>query len=1382
MVMSTRSQRYPLSTRDTSLQDDDRSARPSGRPRRRSTDGQEVYSYALRVAYLSYLLQPRQKRTKIVKRPQHHRSSTVSSFSDVMKDFTVVRDSKTSKYPHAFVRALEKRLQGIIKSEERRPEYQDPHVKRTFAIFLNTLTEQSFRRQAEENKRAEDLVLMFYSRASRELSIGKPPHDEGVARMVDRHVALFVRLMSLILREKGWAEERRDLTIRLQDLEKKLLKHEEDLAGPTPHGEGGQMVIQEEVPLTYTVEDMPLVQVVGQIFELGHPLLQADIDAHKSLWTEAEALKDLKTYQAHLSVGGTNKTLGESDFDTKDAFEEWKKGEIPEVTQMIVSIMTLRPAIAKMAGSATTPQIANQRTSTMLDEAYSELGRALSPTNDSTEFDMPDLNGLQVEDDCTNDENDENVYTFIPTSPDTVRDMFKFLVDMALTHDLELAQCDSGGAATVPELMSKQSVDLLHEVAVRWRLPRVSRIVIFLDCVHEKFAKKQLSLEQLDEAFNYAKTTVQDDAKQKRAALVLASITADRHKWSRKDFGQLQHVLQGVHKTLLDNLYQAILTCYDAKPSPALGMILAVIDQHLTPDPLFIGHDVAHAHRNGGVELFGERATQGLMDRAREIYSALLHKEVPAEQDAWEFYHIIQLSRKVLAQLQKTQKRFRGVQSKIAAVEPLTVLMVTVLPLFAVDSEAMIRSVLENARLRGAEVPMEDGFELYKALSEFREVYEQALPDQPYPCKIEELLQDFVWRWVNATNAQVIEWVEQSIKNDDFQTRNENKQLSPTEDQRHSTSVLDVFRFFNQVVDQIKHLNWRDELALAKFMTALAKALSQGITRYCEVVDDMFSKEMDRLTPEQRAAQNSTRQEKYMKMAKEVWLQDNKMEPFQFYPESFVKLNDISLAIHQWDKLDKEMGVDECMAIIQRYNPVSLQQPRKISNYVFTIKVVEAEGLKAMDVNGYSDPYVVLTDEYQKRLFKTKTVYRNLNPRWEESVDISTQGALNLIATVWDWDAVGDHDYVGRTSLKLDPLHFSDLLPREYWQPLDTQGRVLIKVNMDGERDDLQFYFARAFRALQRTQRDMTRKITDKLSSYISYCLSRRTLRNLTSKSLSGQVAAVSSFLSAYRRGGSNSAASSGSSETEITAALQPLFAYFNDNFSIMNQTLTSDAMIAVMSRLWKEVLVTIESLLVPALSDLPSQQRQLNQAELDIVFKWLQQLFDFFHVVDAETGQATGVPLDVLKSPKYHEIQSLNFFYFESTENLIRISERIASASASAQAASRYRLSAPPSINRQQGLLGPTATAKRAKSIMVARNLGTMRKAKEEKWKQAQAEPSDDIILRILRMRPEAHEYLRDRSRQKERLAAAAAAKAIVEQSLAQGGGRMTGPSVVRR
>lgn len=255
----------------------------------------------------------------------------------------------------------------------------------------------------------------------------------------------------------------------------------------------------------------------------------------------------------------------------------------------------------------------------------------------------------------------------------------------------------------------------------------------------------------------------------------------------------------------------------------------------------------------------------------------------------------------------------------------------------------------------------------------------------------------------------------------------------------------------------------------------------------------------------------------------------------------------------------------------------------------------------------------------------------------------------------------------------------------------------------------------------------------------------------------------------------------------EIENALRPLFNYFDDNFTIMKQTLTDATMMAVMTRLWKEVLIAIENLLVPPLSDKPSTQKPLTQAELDVVYRWLELLFSFFNVRDQETGQSLGVPADVLKSPKWHELASLNFFYNESTENLMRESERMAAANAQRaqqraqqqlHSSASNRLSAPPTFGAtwNSAGIGSLGTIRRGKSIMMSRNLGTMRKAKEEKRREAQADPSDDMILRILRMRPEATGYLRERHRQRERMAAAQQAAMIVRQSVNQGFG--SGPA----
>lgn len=294
------------------------------------------------------------------------------------------------------------------------------------------------------------------------------------------------------------------------------------------------------------------------------------------------------------------------------------------------------------------------------------------------------------------------------------------------------------------------------------------------------------------------------------------------------------------------------------------------------------------------------------------------------------------------------------------------------------------------------------------------------------------------------------------------------------------------------------------------------------------------------------------------------------------------------------------------------------------------------------------------------------------------------------------------------------------------------------------------------------------------LSQYINASLSPEALRHLLTRG--GLSSAVTNLWK------SRQSVAPAITQVDIEHALKPLFNYFDENFAIMKQTLTDASMVMVMTRLWKEVLLALEGLLVPPLSDKPSGQRPLTQQEMDIVFKWLELLFEFFHARDEETGEAMGVPADVLKSPKYHELASLNFFYFDTTDNLIRTSERMASASAQRATQQRNRLSAPPSLGASFGGLMGATSIRRSKSIMMSRNLGTMRKAKEEKRKEAQADPSDDMILRILRMRPEATNYLRDRSRQKERLAAAAAAEMIVRQSLAAGGSQFNRNNLPRR
>ena len=77
--------------------------------------------------------------------------------------------------------------------------------------------------------------------------------------------------------------------------------------------------------------------------------------------------------------------------------------------------------------------------------------------------------------------------------------------------------------------------------------------------------------------------------------------------------------------------------------------------------------------------------------------------------------------------------------------------------------------------------------------------------------------------------------------------------------------------------------------------------------------------------------------------------------------------------------------------------------------------------------------------------------------------------------------------------------------------------------------------------------------------------------------------------------------------DVEIEQAIEALFDYFEANLQTLNTYLGDSTKEIVMTRVWKEILTTIEGLLIPPLSEAPSDMRPLTDKEVDIVFKWLK-------------------------------------------------------------------------------------------------------------------------------------------------------------------------------
>lgn len=284
----------------------------------------DAWTYALRTAYLFHLLQPKVKRLQHGPpvRPTIQRNAT--SVSDLVRDSLGVREIKNTRFPSSFVAELDKRLTGVLVGRERLQEYAEPIVKRTFAVFLNEFKRPEFRKSVEKDRRVEDLLLIFFSSATKELvKTKKGPDDDSWKLMVDRHVALFVRLISSILKDNDWTKEKPELAARLQTLENKLLRHDQDLsAGSQRNGGAGGTTVEVEIPRSASVKDMSMVQTVTHAFGKSLAQAQSEIDEQKDFWTEKTALRDLKMYQTGLSLN-SRKTLRKDDFETEAAYDAW---------------------------------------------------------------------------------------------------------------------------------------------------------------------------------------------------------------------------------------------------------------------------------------------------------------------------------------------------------------------------------------------------------------------------------------------------------------------------------------------------------------------------------------------------------------------------------------------------------------------------------------------------------------------------------------------------------------------------------------------------------------------------------------------------------------------------------------------------------------------------------------------------------------------------------------------------------------------------------------------------------------------------------------------------------------------------------------------------
>jgi len=110
------------------------------------------------------------------------------------------------------------------------------------------------------------------------------------------------------------------------------------------------------------------------------------------------------------------------------------------------------------------------------------------------------------------------------------------------------------------------------------------------------------------------------------------------------------------------------------------------------------------------------------------------------------------------------------------------------------------------------------------------------------------------------------------------------------------------------------------------------------------------------------------------------------------------------------------------------------------------IKIIEGIDLKQEDWIGKSDPYVIA--RIGRRIFKTKIVPKELNPKWDEQFRFLCYYPVNedLDLKVWDWDRLKKDDFLGEATIDLSRLKINEVLDETITLTRISQGKVRVQV------------------------------------------------------------------------------------------------------------------------------------------------------------------------------------------------------------------------------------------------------------------------------------------------------------------------------------------------
>ncbi|KAK9719096.1 Tricalbin-2, variant 2 [Basidiobolus ranarum] len=142
-------------------------------------------------------------------------------------------------------------------------------------------------------------------------------------------------------------------------------------------------------------------------------------------------------------------------------------------------------------------------------------------------------------------------------------------------------------------------------------------------------------------------------------------------------------------------------------------------------------------------------------------------------------------------------------------------------------------------------------------------------------------------------------------------------------------------------------------------------------------------------------------------------------------------------------------NTDGKIQLFLKFSPVEIQIDESeswINKGLVMVKILKAEGLRAADSSGTSDPYIVVTRDGEK-VHKTKVIKKTLSPVYNEefSTLIHARNESSLVFNVYDWNQVQTHEQLGYFQISTKNLEPLTWIQDDY-SLTDGTGTVSLKI------------------------------------------------------------------------------------------------------------------------------------------------------------------------------------------------------------------------------------------------------------------------------------------------------------------------------------------------